>query len=313
MRSSNGITSSQTVIYILEHPSRRETEKNLVDFQADSEWQTVKAKSEQNGKLADHIDCYFMEPTAFQRYNEAEVIKARQKGSSMARRPVAPPPLSQHLREFASNPHAWAVLARNLIPVVGIYGFGWSAGLTVFNYWFDGLAALAAILAALVPRALRETQKKSESQLLVMKIVRGVVTWIFLIGIVGLPYWMVLIPLHPLMFSDEVRRQLAHSAGLWATFGSLAAGHFWKAFRLGYDEMPDQQLKQRVRWDVYLLMLRAIAMFMMAAPGLYFILVPLMALLLSYFEIWPERVIGAVFGDPSRLSEYDPEHKQSDG
>ena len=241
------------------------------------------------------------------------MIKTREKGSSMARRPVAPPPLSQHLREFASNPHAWAVLARNLIPVVGIYGFGWSAGLTVFNYWFDGLTALAAILAALVPRALRETQKKSESQLLVMKIVRGVVTWIFLIGIVGLPYWMVLIPLHPLMFSDEVRRQLAHSAGLWATFGSLAAGHFWKAFRLGYDEMPDQQLKQRVRWDVYLLMLRAIAMFMMAAPGLYFILVPLMALLLSYFEIWPERVIGAVFGDPSRLSEYDPEHKQSVG
>jgi hypothetical protein len=48
-----------------------------------------------------------------------EVIKAREKGSSMARRLVAPPPLSQHLREFASNPHAWAVLARNLIPVVG--------------------------------------------------------------------------------------------------------------------------------------------------------------------------------------------------
>jgi len=26
-----------------------------------------------------------------------------------------------------------------------------------------------------------------------------------------------------------------------------------------------------------------------------------MALLLSYFEIWPERVLGAVFGDPSQL------------
>ena len=47
-------------------------------------------------------------------------------------------------------------------------------------------------------------------------------------------------------------------------------------------------------------------MFIMAAHGLYFILVPLMALLLSYLEIWPERAIGAVFGDPSRLWEYDP-------
>ncbi len=71
--------------------------------------------------------------------------------------------------------------------------------------------------------------------------------------------------------------------------------------------MPDNQLKQRVRWDVYLLILRALAMFIMAAHGLAFILVPLMALLLSYLEIWPERVLGAVFGDPSRLYEYDPD------
>jgi hypothetical protein len=72
--------------------------------------------------------------------------------------------------------------------------------------------------------------------------------------------------------------------------------------------LPDNQLKQRVRWDVYLLVLRALAMFMMAAHGLAFILVPLMALLLSYLEIWPERALGAVFGDPSRLYEYDPDN-----
>ncbi len=229
------------------------------------------------------------------------------KTSSAAQRPIAPPSLSQHLREFASNRHAWAVLGRNLIPVVGIYAFGWSAALSVFNYWFDGLTALAAIIAALLPRALRESETKSESQsLLPIKIVRGVVTWIFLIGIVGLPYWIVLIPLHDLLLGSELRRQLAQSPALWCTFGSLAAGHFWKAFRSGYDVMPDDQLKQRVRWDVYLLVLRAVAMFMMAAHGLYFIIVPLMALLLSYFEIWPERALGAVFGDPSRLWEYDP-------
>jgi hypothetical protein len=75
--------------------------------------------------------------------------------------------------------------------------------------------------------------------------------------------------------------------------------------------MPDNQLKQRVRWDVYLLMLRGMAMFMMAAHGLAFILVPLMALLLTYFEVWPERVLGAVFGDPRRLYEYDPDNPAS--
>jgi hypothetical protein len=238
------------------------------------------------------------------------MAKPQEKTTSTAVRPIAPPPLSQHLRELMSRPGAWQVLARNLIPVVGIYGFGWSAALAVFNYWFDGLTALIAIVTALIPRALRETRPKSVGAMSVKNIVGAVVTWIFLVGIIGLPYWIVLIPLHNLLLGDELRRQLAQSPALWLTFGSLAAGHFWKAFRSGYDEMPDKELKQRVRWDVYLLILRAMAMFVMAAH-LAFILVPLMALLLSYLEIWPERALGAVFGDPSRLYEYDPDNPAS--
>jgi hypothetical protein len=239
------------------------------------------------------------------------MAKPPEKTDSTAPRPIALPPFSQHLRELASRRDAWLVLGRNLIPVVGIYGFGWSAALTVFNYWFDGLTALAAIVAALIPRALRETQPKSVGATWAANLVRGAVTWIFLVGIVGLPYWIVLIPLHDLLLGDELRRELAHSPALWLTFGTLAAGHFWKAFQVGYDALPDNELKQRVRWDVYLLILRAMAMFVMAVHGLAFILVPLLALLLSYFEIWPERALGAVFGDPSRLYEYDPDDPAS--
>jgi len=225
---------------------------------------------------------------------------------STSTRQIRPPPFSQHLREFALRPDAWVVLARNMIPVIGIYAFGWSAAVSVFNYWFDGLTAVAAIVAAMVPRALRETQSGKDHATLAGNIVRGAFVWLLLVGIVGLPYWIVLIPLHDLLLGNQLWRQLAQSPVLWFTFGSLAASHFWKAFRMGYDIMPDKELKQRVRWDVYLLILRAIAMFIMAAHGLYFVLVPLMALLLSYLEIWPERALGAVFGDPSRLWEYDP-------
>jgi hypothetical protein len=53
-----------------------------------------------------------------------------------------------------------------------------------------------------------------------------------------------------LLLGDELHRQLAQSPALWFTFGSLAAGHFWKAFQSGYDAMPDNERKQRVRWDV---------------------------------------------------------------
>jgi len=58
-------SSKNLFIYILEHPSREEAEKNWAAFQADSEWKKVKAESEANGPLVDHIDRYFMHPTTY--------------------------------------------------------------------------------------------------------------------------------------------------------------------------------------------------------------------------------------------------------
>lgn len=57
--------SQELFVYILEHPSREEAEKNWAAFQADPEWKKVKADSEANGPLVDHIDRYFMDPTSF--------------------------------------------------------------------------------------------------------------------------------------------------------------------------------------------------------------------------------------------------------
>src|SRR6476646_1356155 len=162
---------------------------------------------------------------------------------------IAPPPLSQHLRELASRRDAWLIIVRNFIPVVGIYFFDWSAGLSVFNYWWDGFTALAAIIAALVPRAMRESPDKSgNARGPVKAFALGIVTWLFLVGILGLPYWIVLIPLGSLIFGDDVRQALMHTPVLWATFGGLARLHFWKAFHIGYDAMPEDELKQRARW-----------------------------------------------------------------
>ena len=57
--------SENMFVYILEHPSREEARKNWAAFQADPEWKKVKADSETNGALANHIDSYFMDPTSF--------------------------------------------------------------------------------------------------------------------------------------------------------------------------------------------------------------------------------------------------------
>jgi hypothetical protein len=58
-------SSQNLFVYILEHPGRAEAKKNWDAFHEDPEWNKVKAESEKNGPLADHIDSYFMDPTSF--------------------------------------------------------------------------------------------------------------------------------------------------------------------------------------------------------------------------------------------------------
>ena len=58
---------SSTFFYILEHPSREAAAANWKAFQDDLEWKTVKAKSEENGKLVEKIDSTFLTLTDFSR------------------------------------------------------------------------------------------------------------------------------------------------------------------------------------------------------------------------------------------------------
>jgi len=56
--------------YILEHPSREAAAANWKAFQTDAEWQAVKAKSEENGKLVDKVDSTYLALTDFSRTPE---------------------------------------------------------------------------------------------------------------------------------------------------------------------------------------------------------------------------------------------------
>jgi hypothetical protein len=57
--------SENLFIYVLEHPSREEATRNWAAFHDDPEWKKVKAESEANGALVDHIDSIFMDPTSY--------------------------------------------------------------------------------------------------------------------------------------------------------------------------------------------------------------------------------------------------------
>ncbi|HEV8630201.1 MAG TPA: DUF6498-containing protein [Thermoanaerobaculia bacterium] len=215
-----------------------------------------------------------------------------------------PPSLAAHWRDLRARPAAWLVIGRNLVPVVGVFALGWSVSLVIFSFWFDGLAGLTAIFTAVLPRAMRETREPGAGAL--KRAAGGVVAWAVMVVFVCLPYWIVLIPLHGYLLDPEMWRQIRVTPGLWAAFGGVAAIQLVGAFQRGYDELPERQLKQRLRWDAYLLILRAVAMFLLPLPFLPWLIVPALALLASYLEIWPAHALGAVWGDPERLGE-DPQ------
>jgi NIPSNAP len=56
---------SNTLIYILQHPSREAAAANWKSFQDDPEWKSVYEKSEANGKLVEKVDSTFLALTDF--------------------------------------------------------------------------------------------------------------------------------------------------------------------------------------------------------------------------------------------------------
>ena len=56
---------SNTLIYILQHPSREAAAANWKSFQDDPEWKSVREKSEANGKLVEKVDSTYLTLTDF--------------------------------------------------------------------------------------------------------------------------------------------------------------------------------------------------------------------------------------------------------
>lgn len=59
---------SNTLIYIISHPSREAAAANWKAFQADPEWVSVRDKSEANAKIVEKVDSTFMAKTDFSNF-----------------------------------------------------------------------------------------------------------------------------------------------------------------------------------------------------------------------------------------------------
>src|SRR5215467_11535498 len=60
-----GEKSSNTLIYIVSHPSVEAAKKNWAEFGADPEWQKVNTESNANGKIVQKVESVFMDPADF--------------------------------------------------------------------------------------------------------------------------------------------------------------------------------------------------------------------------------------------------------
>jgi hypothetical protein len=57
--------TGKSLIYVLKHPSREAAAANWKAFQDDPEWQQVRAKSEEKGKIVEKVESTFMVATDF--------------------------------------------------------------------------------------------------------------------------------------------------------------------------------------------------------------------------------------------------------
>lgn len=62
---SEGPTSKNTMIYLLQHDSRAAADASWAKFRADPDWAKARTASEVNGKLTTKVESVFLEPTDY--------------------------------------------------------------------------------------------------------------------------------------------------------------------------------------------------------------------------------------------------------
>ena len=212
------------------------------------------------------------------------------------------PPLRNHLAPFREGSRAWLVLARNAIPVIGVHALHWSPAVAVFEIWFDGVTALAAMIA-LHLRAFARTDP-------VVKIPEGIppeigrrvqwglmlTVWLLLLGLLAIPYWFALFFFNAGLFRPGFWAALPGDPWLVLALLYVLASNVAEEFRRGYEKMSAAQARLEFNWD-FSMHLARIGVILIAAFffGPYMI-IPL-ALALGYVEIYPMRSLRLIGGD----------------
>jgi hypothetical protein len=188
------------------------------------------------------------------------------------------------LLAFAQRPRNWLVLARNLVPVVGILALGWSSRVALLVYWIDGMCLLALLIAAMFIRGMAKLRR--ERGIGIGKLVfQGTIAFALFFGLLSIPYWMVWMELDLGVAVWQVSESWLLTALMLAiVLANLVAS----CQRGGYFGITMEDLRQRGASELELLATRGVAMVVVAWWTRGLLLAPLFAVVLTALEVWPQ-------------------------
>jgi len=192
---------------------------------------------------------------------------------------------TRRARPFTSSPENWVILARNMIPFAGVYLSDWSVAIITFNYWFDGVSALAAQIASLSWRTVVELRNHFGAKL-PNPTAAAVVGWVLLFGVFGIPYWIMLSIVREVAPLPAVLAELLHTPLLLVTFGSTLISHVCNAFHNCHFTLLDAQLRSKVQSALFAIVFRVAMMIVLVVHlRVGVMLVPLVTFMLTGLEV----------------------------
>jgi hypothetical protein len=213
--------------------------------------------------------------------------------------PARPSALVEHVTTLL-DPRAGLVLARNAVPVVGVYAMGWSEGVCLLDYWWDGVTFLGALAGAVAPEVAREVGPSPFPATRGGRIAATAAVWTVGFGVLGLPFWFALLFLgsHPAVDGLAIVPAIAGDPWVWPGFLAVLAANAWEVRRSGIASWPEATRRRRLNWEFNLLVARVAVLLLLV----FFFrrgIVAAAAVALSYVELFPFRTL-RLLGAPVR-------------
>jgi hypothetical protein len=196
-----------------------------------------------------------------------------------------------HLAPFREGPRPWLAIARNSIPAIGVFWFGWSAPLAIFQVWFDGVAALAAMFALQIG-AFRRLDPEFRK-------IPAPVAWALALLILGIPYWFMLALFAAFLLPANFWAVELQDPAVLGALLFVLVSHFLEHTRHGYNTMTEAQIRKEADWHITVHVARAAVILMVTFLFTFKILIAALAFALSYLEIYPMRTLKALGADAS--------------